>query len=150
MPEVDALDFYDEVVGNDTPHAQGGSVEYTLSASSGHEFTLELQELDRKVVIDKLSELPDEMIDMFDGAETAEEAQQRAENQNALTGLSGDAIRAFEEICALSMTHEQLTEHHLKDMAEELELETLFEMGSEIIEISLENDGRIEGFRKQD
>lgn len=150
MPEVDALEFYDEVVGNDTPHAQGGSIEYTLSASSGHEFTLKLKELDRKVVIDKLSELPDEMIEMFEGAENAEEAQRQAQNQNALTGLSGGAIKAFEDLCALSMTHEELTDHHLEDMAEELELETLFEMGSEIIEISLENDGKIEGFRKQD
>ena len=47
------------------------------------------------------------------------------------------------------MEHGELTQHHFDDMVTELDLEVLFEMGSEIIEMSLSDSGKITGFRER-
>jgi len=149
MNQGDALEFFDDVVGGeDGAHAPDATVEYVLEAQNGRELTIELVEVDRKFVINKLAALPDEMLEMFTEVDDPEEAQARAEEEQALGGLSGDAIESFEDICAAGMEHPQLTEHHFEDMVSQLSLEVLFEMGAEIIELSLEDDGRITGFRK--
>jgi len=149
MNEGDALDFYEDVVGGGDASAPSETVEYVLEAANGRELTVELTPVDRKFVIDKLNALPDEMLELFSEVDDPEEAQERAQEQNALTGLSGDAIGAFEEICAESMEHGELTQHHFDEMVEELSLEIVFEMGSEVIEMSLDDDGAITGFREQ-
>ena len=149
MNEGDAFAFYEDVVGGEEGVDNTEQVEYVLEAANGRELELILTELDRKFVIDKLNSLPDEMLEMFSAVDDPEEAQRRAEEQNALTGLSGDAIGAFEDLCAESMEHGELTQHHFDDMVTELDLEVLFEMGSEIIEMSLSDSGKITGFRER-
>lgn len=149
MNEGDALDFYEDVVEDGDATGPDKSVEYVLEAANGRELTIELTEVDRKFVIDKLNALPDEMLEMFSEVDDPEEAQERAQEQNALTGLSGDAVGAFEAICAKSMEHAELTQHHFDDMVQELSLEVVFEMGSEVIEMSLDDDGAITGFRER-
>lgn len=146
MNEGDAFTFYEEVVGGEDDVDQD-RIEYVLEANNGRELDLYLTKLDRKFVIDKLNELPDELLELFAEVDDPEEAQERADEQNALAGLSGDAIGAFESLCAESMEHGELTQHHFDDLVSELSLEVLFEMGSEIIELSLEGNGKITGFR---
>ena len=151
MDEGDALDFYKDVCGDpeQSDHIVEKGEPYVIEARNGRELELELTQLDRKVVIDKLNELPDELLELFDEADDAEEAQEEASATDALAGLSGDAIGAFESLCADSMEHGTLTSHHFEGLAEELSLEILFEMGSIIIEMSLEDDGKISGFRER-
>jgi len=48
------------------------------------------------------------------------------------------------------MDHPELTEHHFEGIVQELSLEVLFEMGSVIIDISLQDSGKITGFRDLD
>jgi hypothetical protein len=149
MEEGDAIEFYDEVVGEQTgPHTPDETKEFVLEARNKRELTVTLEPVDRKAIIDELNNLPDEMLDMFSEADDPEEAQEEAEATDALGGLSGDAIHSFENICAAGMNHGKLTQHHFDDMVEELSLEVLFEMGSNVIEMSLEDDGNISGFRE--
>ena len=151
MDQEDALDFYDEVVGGeDGPNSPPSKTkQYTLEAANGRELTVDITPLDRKFVIDQLNKLPKELLKLFSGSDSPEEAQEQAEAADALSGLSGDAIGAFEELCAKSMDHPELTEHHFVGLAEQLDLEILFEIGAHIIEMSLEDDGQIKGFREQ-
>ena len=152
MEEGDALDFYEDVVGNEeqSDHVVDKGEEYVLEAKNNRELTVELVPLDRKFVIDKLNKLPDELLEVLDEADDADEATEEASASDALGGLSGAAIEAFEELCAESMEHGELTQHHFDKMATELGLEILFDIGARVIEMSLEDDGRIEGFRKRD
>ena len=149
MDEGDALDFYEDVCDGSEDHIVESGEEYVLEADNGRELTVDITALDRKVVIDKLNELPDELLELFDEADDPEEAQEEASATDALSGLSGDAIGAFEDLCAKSMEHGELTTHHFESLAKELSLEVLFEIGSIVIENSLEDDGRISGFREQ-
>lgn len=145
----DALEFFEDVVGDDDPHAEPDPErEFELEAANGRVVVMGLVPCDRKFVIDQLNKLPDELLDLLSEVDDPEEAQARADEANALTGLSGQAIDAFEQLCAKGMQHEEYTEHHYKRLVKELDLEILFEMGSMIIEMSLEDTGKITGFRE--
>lgn len=150
MEQGDALDFYQEVVGEESgPNAPPSQrKEYALEARNGREMKVDITPLDRKFVIDQLNRLPEELLELFSEVDDPEEAQEQANAANALTGLSGEAIGAFETLCSESMDHPELTEHHFEGLASELSLEVLFEIGSYVIEMSLEDDGKIAGFRE--
>lgn len=147
LGDGDALQFYEDVVGSDDPHATQIQKEFALQATSGRELTVGLIRVDRKFVIDQLGSLPDEMLEMFAEADDPE-ALDEEEATDAMGGLSGDAIAAFEELCQAGMEHPELTDTQFENMVGELDLEVLFEIGAQIIEISLEDGGKITGFRE--
>lgn len=147
MDEGDALTFYNDVVGGDN-HASMERKEFVLQASNNRELEIYLTKVDRKFVIDQLNKLPEEMLEMFAQVDDPDDIDEE-EATDALGGLSGQAIEAFEELCAESMDHGELTEHHFEDMVTELDLEVLFEMGGRIIQMSLEDSGKITGFRER-
>lgn len=147
MDEGDALTFFEDVVGGEN-HSSMSRKEFVLTAANNRELTVYLTQLDRKFVIDQLNKLPDELLEMFAEVEDPEEIDED-EATSALSGLSGSAIEAFEELCAESMDHEELTQHHFEALVTELDLEVLFEMGARIIEMSLEDGGKITGFRER-
>jgi len=152
IQQEDALEFFEEVVGGEEgPHAAPARREKKkITADNGRELTIDLVPVDRKDAIDQLRKLPDELLEMFDEVDDPEEVQEEASAANALKGLSGEAIQAFEEICVMGMDHPELTEHHFEGIVQELSLEVLFEMGSVIIDISLQDSGKITGFRDLD
>lgn len=150
MEEGDALEFYEEVIGGEEgPHAAPDKKkEFVLEAANGRELTVELVPADRKFVIDQLSNLPEDLLEMFSEVDDPEELDEN-EATSALTGLSGDAIESFENLCSEGMQHGELTQHHFDELVTQLDLEVLFEMGSHVIELSLEDDGKITGFRER-
>ena len=149
MDETEAVEFFDEMVNDSQGTARE---EYVLESESGRELSIHITQLDRAYVIDKLSELPDEMLQQMEDVDNPEDLNEEdaMEATSGMGGISGDAIRAFEELCAEGMDHPDLDSIQFKSIANELSLEVLFEIGSIIIELSLEEDGRITGFRKAD
>jgi hypothetical protein len=145
MTEVDGMEFYQRVTDDDHKFK-----EFTLVHQSNAELTVKLQEVDRKKILDEINRLPEEMLQMLSEAEDEEEAEEMAEEQNMLSGVNGQTIMAFENICAMSMTHDDLTQHNMEDMVTELDFEVLFEMGARIIELSFAEQGSIKDFREAD
>jgi hypothetical protein len=126
--------------------------EYTLEHQSGAQMTVELTVVNRKTLLDEINRLPDEMLETLSEAEDEEEAQQRAEEQNMLSNVNGDTILAFENICVNSLNdpEDKLTSHNFEEIVAELDFETLFEIGSEVIEMSFEETGSIKDFHEVD
>lgn len=147
MSEVNGLDFYDRVTSNTKQ-----SEEYTLVHDSGAEFTLELEEVNRKFVLDEINRLPDGMLEALSEADDEDEAQEMAEERNMLTNVNGNTILAFENICVESMNDPsgELTSHQFEDIVQNLSFEALFEMGSIIIENSIGDTGSIKDFHRVD
>lgn len=145
MTQVDAMEFYKRVTEstNDTS-------EYTLTHDSGAQMDVSLNVVNRKVLLDEINRLPEEMLQTLSEAEDEDEAQEMAEEGNMLSNVNGDTILAFENICVESMSHEDLTRHNFEEIVSELDFETLFEIGSEIIEMSFEETGSIKDFQKVD
>ena len=139
------LQFYEDVVGGE--HTSEVKQKFELEAANGRTIVVGLKRVDRKYTIDQLNKLPDEMLEMFAEAEDPEELDEE-EASEAMSSLSGDAIEAFENLCQKGLEHPELTDHHFEGMVGELDLEILFELGAQVIEISLEDGGKITGFRE--
>jgi hypothetical protein len=143
MADTEAIDFYNEVMDSEEQ-----TKEYTLEHERGYELTVELSSANRKDVLDEINKLPDEMLAAISEAEEGDE-KEVAEEQNMLANVDGSTVEAFESICAMGMQHDELTSHHFEDMAEKLDFEVLFEMGAQIIELSLD-ESTIKDFHEVD
>jgi|SRR6056297_934806 hypothetical protein len=147
MKEEDALDFYKRITegtkGYETvslEHASGATLE-----------GVEMHPVGKKRLAGVISELPDQMFDAVDDAENAEEAEEQLEeNGGSLDAVNENTITAFEKLCADSLSHPDLTNTQIKHIVSELNFEVLFELGTEVINMSSEKTGTIQGFRKQD
>jgi len=145
MTETDAMDFYQRVT-----ESKADSREYTLEHQSGAEVTVEINSVDRKELLDEINRLPNQMLDTLSEADDEEDAQELAEEQNMLSNVNGDTVLAFENICIAAINHDKWTTHNVQDIVAELDFETLFEIGSEVIEMSFEETGSIKSFQRVD
>lgn len=145
MTETDAMDFYKRVT-----ESKNESREFTLVHDSNAELTVTLTVVNRKLLLDEINRLPDEMLETLSEAEDEDDAQEMAQERNMLSNVNGDTILAFENICVDSMEHDELTTHHFEEIVADLDFETLFEIGSEVIEMSFEETGSIKDFHKAD
>lgn len=143
MTEVEAMEFYNRAVNSESKTKQ-----HTLELDSGAELTVDLVPVDRTILMNEIGRLPEEMLETMSEAEDEEEAQEMAEEENMLTGIDGDTIHAFQNICAESIEHEEWTTHNVQDIVREMSFEVLFEIGAQAIELSLEEQGSITGFRE--
>lgn len=144
MPEVDALDWYQTVVGESVEE------EYELTHTTGAAITVRLKPIERATLLDEISRLPEEMLETLSEAEDEDEAQELAEEQNMLSSVDGNTVKAFESICVEGMYHEKLSSREFEEIVKNLSFEVLFEAGSKLIEMSFEETGKVEGFRKLD
>jgi len=145
MEEVDAIDFYNRVTDDD---GEDKAKEITLENRDGAALAVELTVVDRSYLMDQITQLPEAMLETLEEADDAEDAEQQAEEANMISNVNGDTIRSFENICAASVEHEDLTSHHVKDIVGELDFEVLFPIGAEVIELSFENTGRVKDFHE--
>jgi len=142
-PEVDAMEFFEDVTSDKPDHR-----EYVLESASGREVTVKLTQVDRGDILDEITKLPDEMLEALEEAEDPEDAEEEAEEQNMLSSVNGDVVTAFENICKKSIEHEAWTKHNVEKIVTQLSMDALFPLGAEVIDLSLNDQGQIEGFRK--
>jgi len=145
MEQVEAMDFYERVVGGDTE-----TREITLENEDGAVLDVELTVVERKELLDEINRLPDEMLETLSEAEDPEEAEEAAREQNMMSNVNGDTIQAFENICTHSIEHEELTSFHVEEIVSELDFEVLFPLGAEVIEMSFESTGKVKDFHGLD
>lgn len=148
MKEIDPVDFYEKVVDDD--EAASAANERVLEYRTGEALTVEVRDVDRDWLFDQLDRLPDEVMEALAGAEDAEEAEQRAREENLFANVDGETIRTFEDICSRGLFHAELTGDHWEMMVGELGLEVLFSIGAEIMELTLGDGGAIKDFHEPD
>jgi hypothetical protein len=141
MEEVEAMDFYNRVVGSERD-----TKEVQIAEESGAGLTVTLQVVNRKDLLDEISRLPDEMLETISESEDADEAEENAEEAGLLSGVDGTTIEAFENICAKSLTHPEWTDIEVNQVVQQLDFEVLFPMGAEVIELSFAETGNITDF----
>lgn len=148
MQQEDAIDFFKLVTeGTDL------SKSITLEHSTGKTLDdVQMHPVDKQVLASVISRLPDEMFDAVDGAEDAEEAEEELEENSGLSmsAINEETVDAFEDLCKNSLTHETLAPPQMKTIVEALNFGTLFELGTEIINMSMENDGAIRDFHERE
>lgn len=146
MQENTAVDFYNRIVeGKDKKNT------ISLEHDSGHKLEgVQMNPVSKRVLASVIQRLPEEMFDAVDEAEDANEAEEELENRGMSTqAVTEQTVEAFEDLCAESLTHEDLTNHQMKQIVESLGFETLFSLGAKIIEMSFNNSGDIKDFHEQ-
>jgi hypothetical protein len=146
MQEVEAMEFFDRVVGEDDDQEPDETV--ILEHESGAALEVAVVELERNQLMDELSQLPDEMLEVLAGANDAEEATEEADEENLLSSVDGDTSRAFESICGKGLRHPKLTSDNIEMIVSEFDFDVLFGLGAKVLEVSLGNTGSVTGFHE--
>lgn len=146
MQEEEALDFYQRIT-------EGKDRAKTISLEHSSGATLEgvrMYAVDKQTLAGIVERLPDELFESVEGAENPEEAEEELEQAGgSLSAVNEDTVGAFEDLVADSLDHPELTKPQMEHIVQELNFETLFELGTEIINMSVEETGSIRGFRAQ-
>jgi len=146
MQEEQALDFYQRVTEG-TKQYQKISLEHNSGSTLAD---VEMHPVDKKTLAGIIERLPDEMFEAVEDAEDAEDAEEKLEEEGSgLGAVNGDTVEAFEDLCKDSLTHDELTSPQMRRIVEDLNFEVLFELGTEIIDMSSEETGSVRGFQKQ-
>lgn len=146
MDEEEALDFYKRITEGKTRY-ETISLEHTTGAMLED---VKMHPVDKTTLAGIIDKLPDEMFEAVEDAEDADEAEEELEDAGgSLNAVTAETVEAFETLCKESLTHEGLTKPQMHHIVDELNFETLFELGTEIINMSSEQTGAVRGFRKQ-
>lgn len=146
MEETEALDFYQRITQGTKRHETITLEDVSGAALGG----VEMHPVDKKTLAGIIEKLPDEMFDAVEDAENPEDAEEQLEEEGgSLNAVNGDTVDAFETLCKESLSHPELTKPQMERIVEELNFEVLFELGTEIINMSSEQTGSIRGFQKQ-
>lgn len=152
MEQETAMEFYKKVVSGTDAYKT-----VTLTTDSGHELTgVEMHPVSKKTLAAALQRLPDELLETPDNMDkeeledlSDEELQEMADG-GGTDALTEEAVAAFEELCVQSLNHPELVERKMGRIVSELSFETLYELGSEIMEYSIEETGDVQSFHVQE
>jgi hypothetical protein len=145
MQETDAVNFYQRVVEGkkqsrsiDLEHADG----YVLA-------DVQMHPVDKKKLGEVIEQLPESI---FEAAEEADGDIEQAEEEvdGDMSAVTEGTVAAFEDLLHDSLQHEELTTTQMRAIVNELSFEMLFELGSECINMSVEETGEIRDFHEQD
>jgi hypothetical protein len=146
MQQEEALDFYERIT-----EGTNRTKSITLEHNSGAALEdVSMSPVDKVKLASIIERLPEELFESVEGAEDAEEAEEEFEDAgNSMSAVTEDTVEAFEDLCKAALTHSGLTKPQMHQIVSELNFETLFELGTEIINMSVEETGSIKGFREQ-
>jgi hypothetical protein len=147
MEQENALDFYKRITEG-TEQYKTIELEHETGATLDG---VQMHAIDKQTLASVIERLPDEMFSAVEGAEDAKAAEEELEGQGGdLAAVTEETVDAFEDLVSESLNHEELTAAQMNHIAEELNFETLFELGTEVINMSVEDTGGIRGFREQE
>ncbi len=143
MQEEDALSFYERLTQGTETYKEI-SLEHKTGATLSE---VRMYAIDKQTLAGVIERLPDEMFEAVEGAEDADEAEEELEDRGGnMSAVTESTVDAFEDLCSESLDHSDLTDIQMRHIVNELSFETLFELGTEIINMSVEETGKIEGF----
>lgn len=147
MQDEEALNFYERVT-----QGVDRTTKITLEHSTGAALSgVEMSPVSKTKLADCLNRMPDEMFEAVEEAEEGDDAEEALEGQGmSLNAVSGDTVEAFEDLCIASLSHPKLAPPQMRDIIKQYDFEVLFGLGSKIIDMSAESDGRVKNFHVQE
>jgi hypothetical protein len=147
MEEEEALEFYERITQG-TKRFQIISLEHETGSVLND---VKMHPVDKRTLAGVIQQLPDDMFAAVEETSSPEEAEEALEDSGSgLNAVTEGTVDAFEELCQKSLAHPSLTNTQIKHIVSQLNFETLFELGTEIINMSSDRTGDIRGFQKQE
>lgn len=152
MDQQNAMEFYKKVVEG-TDHSR------TISLETKDGTVLEgvkMAPVDKKTLAAVIERLPDEMFEVpedIDQDELKDMDPEDLEEQtggNATSAVTEDSVAGFEELCIKSLSHDDLVDRKMANIIANLSFEVLFELGSEVMDFSIEQTGDVKDFHVQE
>lgn len=138
-------DFYERVL-----NSSKNTKQIILPHKSGAELTVTLTAVPKAEIADAIGDMPDELFEAAESGDVdAEEAEEMAREQGNSAAIDRSVVEGFETLCTKSLEHDGLSESQMKQIIKAQTFEGLFELGSEVLNFSIENSGDVEGFREQ-
>lgn len=138
-----AIDFYDRITEG-TSYSRTATVQH----KSGSSLELDMHPAEKKVLLDQVNKLPEDIFQTFEGVDDREEAEELAKDElGGFAGVDGGTVEAFEVLCYESLSHDDLTDAQIGEIVEEFDIEALFGIGAEVMEFSFEEAGAIKDFQ---
>lgn len=146
MEETDALDFYERVTEGTENYEEITLEHRTGAALEG----VRMHIVDKQVLARTISALPEDMFDAVEDVEDPEQAQEQLEEEGgSLNAVSEETVEAFENLLSESLNHPELTSSQMSHIVSELDFEILFELGTEVINMSVDQTGTVRDFHKR-
>lgn len=139
-------DFYERVL-----EGPDNSKTIVLPHKTGAELhDVKMTAVEKKEIADAIGDMPDELFEAAEeGDVDPEEAEEMARQHGNTAAIDGSVIEGFENLCIESLEHAALSKSQMKQIVSEQSFQGLFQLGSEVLNFSIENSGDIEGFREQ-
>lgn len=146
MTQKEAHDFYERVL-----EGPEHSKEIVLPHASGAELhDVSMTVVPKEEIADAIGDMPDELFEAAEeGDVNPEEAEEMARERGSSAAINRNVVEGFEELCENSLEHTGLSQSQMKQIIREQSFQGLFELGSEVLNYSIENSGDVEGFREQ-
>lgn len=145
MQETEALDFYERVTEGTQTYEEITLEHKTGAALEG----VRMHVVDKQSLARTISALPEDMFNAVEDVDDPEEAQEQLEEQGgSMSAVSEETVEAFEDLLGESLNHPELTSSQMKHIISELDFEILFELGTEVINKSVEETGTVRDFHR--
>lgn len=146
MAQEDADDFYERVL-----EGPEHSKDIVLPHASGAELhDVSMTVVPKEEIADAIGDMPDELFEAAEeGDVDPEEAEEIARERGSSAAIDRNVVEGFEKLCEKSLEHPGLSQSQMKQIIKEQSFQGLFELGSEVLNYSIENSGDVEGFREQ-
>lgn len=146
MQEEDALAFYERITQGKDRYRTISLEHETGSVLEG----VEMHPVDKRTLAGVIERLPEELFEAVEDAPDPEMAEEQFEEGGGNIGaVTEETVEAFEDLAVESLKHNQLTNSQMRHIINELSFEVLFELGTEIINMSVESTGAVRDFQKQ-
>lgn len=140
MQSEDAMEFFERVTQG-TKKTKTITLEHSTGAALED---VEMHPVDKGTLASVIEQLPNEVVETAtDDDGTASEAEAEIAGSDV---VSEDAVSAFENLCRESLQHPDLSPPQMNDIIDALAFDTLFEIGSQIIEMSMEERDAVSDF----
>lgn len=142
----EAEEFYERVLEG-TEHSKT----ITLEHASGAELPdVKMTPVSKAEIGEAVSDMPDELFEAAEGEDVdPEEAEELAREAGASASINKAVVEGFEDLCEKSLEHPGLSPSQMEQIIGDLSFQNLFELGSEVLSMSIEESGDVEGFREQ-
>jgi hypothetical protein len=145
MQETDAMDFYQRIV-------EGKKKERHIDLEHGDGYVLsdvQMHPIDKKTLAGVIERLPEEMFDAAEDVDgDVEDVDDMEEVDGDMSAINEETVKAFEDLLKESLNHQKLTTTQVHQLVEAMSFEMLFEIGSEVINMSVEETGEIQDFHE--
>jgi hypothetical protein len=146
MNEETAVEFYERVT-------QGVSRTRTITLEHSSGATLdgvEMSPVDKTLLASVIERLPDTMFEAAQNYDGDNPEEDLADDDLSLSTINADTVQGFEDLCKESLNHPDLAPPQMNSIIKNLNFEVLFELGSEIMDMSIEDDNSVRDFQEHD